>query len=307
MISTLHQIRETLERRLRDAGLEQFVDRERSQFLDLDGGEVFAEIVLNDGSVLDDVEKIVHLTADDVKTQGVSLDSVVRAAWEIISVEYSGHLALAPDLTQSRAAVEFRVMLRSGTRQCRVIVDATWAAIELLEHELGLRDAQSSVALPPGHVVREMVAPVVRKFIERALARGGTSYWDPLQDSQVELTATDMSFLMGQSTAFEELRQAISDAFGPYVLDSFLNSLSVSGIKLHDFDAVLPKLSNMLGGAYKRGETFSTSATELYRRLERTEQELLRKYFLGKVEQLEADPRFASLAQKYSVVFSPVK
>ncbi len=228
MISTLHQLRETLERRLRDAGLEQFLDRERSQFLDLDGGEIFAEIVLKDGSVLDDVEKIVHLTADELKTQGVVLDRVVRAVWEITTVEYSGHLALAPDLMQVRAAEEFRVVLRSGARQCQVIVDVTWAAIELLEHQLGLRDAQPSAALPPGHVVREMVAPVVRKFIERALARGGTSYWDPLQDSRVELTVTDMSFLMGQSTAFEELRQAISGAFGPYVLDSFLGSLSSS-------------------------------------------------------------------------------
>ena len=111
---------------------------------------------------------------------------------------------------------------------------------------------------------------------------------------------------MGQSTAFEELRQAISDAFDPPVLGSFLDGLSISSIKLNHFDAVLPELSNMLGGAYKRGETFSTSAPDLYRRLERTEQELLRKYFQGKVEQLKTDPRFPDLAKKYSIVFGPV-
>jgi hypothetical protein len=307
MISTLHQLRETLERRLRDAGLEQFVDRERSQFLDLDGGEVFAEIVLKDGSVLDEVEEMARLTANEVKTQGVTLDSVVRALWEIVSVEYTGRQSRTSELTQLRAAEEFRVVLRSGARQCQVTMDVTWAAIELLEHKLGLKGAETSAVLPPGHIVREMVSPIVRKFIERALSRGGTSYWDPLQDSQIDLTATDMSFLMGQSTAFEELRQAISDAFDPSVLDSFLGGLSVSGIRLHDFDAVLPELSNMLGGAYKRGETFSTSATELYHRLERTEQELLRKYFLGKVEQSKADPRFASLAKKYSTIWDLVQ
>ncbi len=302
MILTFNELRSTLEKRLRDAGLAQFVNRERSQFLDLDG-EVFAEIVLNDGSVLDEVEKIVDLAANEMKAQGVSLDSVVRTLWEIVSVEYSGRQSRTSDLTQLRAAEEFRVLLRSGARECSVAVNVTWGAIELLEHKIGLREAETSPVLPPGHVVREMVAPIVRKFIEQALSRGGISYWDPLQFSQRELTATDMSFLMGQSTAFEELRQAISDAFDPPVLDSFLGSLFVSGIKLRDFDVVLPEFSNMLGGAYKRGETFSTSAPDLYRRLDRTEQELLRKYFQGKVDQLKTDGRFAGLAKKYSTIF----
>lgn len=301
MIFTLNELRSTLEKRLREAGLAHFVDREHSHFLDLDG-EVFAEIALSDASVLDDVEKVVQLTADEMKTQGVSLDSVVRALWEIVSVEYSGRLSRTPDLTQVRAAEEFLANLRSGARQCRVIVDVHWGAIELLEHKLGVRDTETSGALPPGHIVREMVTPIVRKFIEQILSRGGTSYWDPLQDSQVEVTATDMSFLMGQSTAFEELRQAVSDAFAPTVLDSFLGSLSVSGIKkILDFDAVLPELSNMLGGAYRKGDTFSTSASDLYRRLDRTEQELLRKYYQGKIGQLTRDARFAALAEKHHI------
>jgi hypothetical protein len=306
MISTFNELRSTLEKRLREAGLAQFVNRERSQFLDLEG-EVFAEVVLNDGSVLDEVEKIVHLAADEMKTQGVSLDSIVRALWEIVSVEYTGRTSSTPDLTNWRAAEEFRVVLRSGTRECHVIVNVTWGAIELLERKVGLREKEPSAALPPGHVVREMVGPIVRRFIEQALSRGGASYWDPLQFSQIELTATDMSFLMGQSTAFEELRQAISDAFDPPVLDSFLGSLAVSGIKkILDFDAVLPELSNMLGGAYRKGDTFSTSASELYRRLDRTEQELLRKYYHGKIDQLKRDPHFASLAEKYHIDLGPI-
>ncbi len=132
MISTFNELRSKLEKRLREAGLAQYVNRERSQFLDLEG-EVFAEVVLNDGSVLDEVEKIVHLAADEMKTQGVSLDSIVRALWEIVSVEYSGRTSRTPDLTNLRAAEEFRVVLRSGTRECQVIVDVTCGAIELLE------------------------------------------------------------------------------------------------------------------------------------------------------------------------------
>jgi len=298
MISTLNEIRVTLESRLREAGLSEFVDRDRSQFLDL-GGEVFVELVLTDASRLEDAKRVVEAVADEMKSRGASLDSVVRALWEVVSVQHSG-TSRTTDLAQYRAAEEFRITLRSGTRQCGVIMDVTWGAMELLEHKLGLKEGQHQRSLPPGHVAREMVAPIVRKFIEQNLARGGTSYWDPLHDFRIELTSTDMSFLMGQSTAFEELRQAISDAFDPSVVESFLGSLSVSGIRLHDFDAVLPDISNMLGGAYKRGETFSTSATELYRKLDRTEQELLRRYFLGKVAYLSASPSFGDLAKKYA-------
>jgi hypothetical protein len=65
-----------------------------------------------------------------------------------------------------------------------------------------------------------------------------------------------VSFLLGQTTAFEEFRQTIADAFEHPVVDTFLNSLSVSGIRVGDFDAVLAELSNMLGGAYRRGRAF---------------------------------------------------
>jgi len=273
------EVQTLLDRKLREANLAQFVNREHSQFLDLLPGELFVEVVLNDGSALDEVEKLVRQTAEELAHQGIKLDSVVRALWEIVSVEYSGQ-SKTPDLKQYRAAEEFRVLLRSGSRQHEVIVDVFWGALEILEHKLGLAHQGTSPdnALPAGHILREMVAPVVRTFLEEQLRHGGTSCWDPLLSSRLEFTATDMSFLLGQSTAFDELRQAISDAFDPPVIDSFLGSLSGSGIKIHDFDAVLPDLSNMLGGAYRRGETFSTSASDLYRRLDRTEQELLRKY-----------------------------
>ena len=151
-----------------------------------------------------------------------------------------------------------------------------------------------------------MVAPVVRTFPEEQLRHGGTSCWDPLLSSRLEFTATDMSFLLGQSTAFDELRQAISDACDPPVVDGFLGSLFVSSVKIHDFDTVLPELANMLlGGAYRKGETLSTNASDLYyHRLDRTEQELLRKYYEGELEQLKLDPRFATLPNKYPKVFT---
>jgi hypothetical protein len=111
-----------------------------------------------------------------------------------------------------------------------------------------------------------------------------------------------MSYLLGQSTAFEELRQAISDAFDPNVKDSFLNSLSVSGKKISDFNALLSELSNMLGGAYRKGQTFSTSATELFFKLDRSEQELLKKYFYARVELLKTES--PEVISKFPKVFS---
>ena len=238
--------------------------------------------------------------------QGIKLDSVVRALWEIVSVEYSGQ-SKTPDLKQYRAAEEFPVLLRPGSGQHEVIVDVFWGALEILEHKLGFAHQGMSPenALPAGHILREMVAPVVRTFPEEQLRHGGTSCWDPLLSSRLEFTATDMSFLLGQSTAFDELRQAISDACDPPVVDGFLGSLSASSVKIHDFDTVLPELSTMLlGGAYRNSETLSTNASDLYHRLDRTEQELLRKYYEEELEQLKLDPRFATLPNKYPKVFT---
>jgi len=109
-------------------------------------------------------------------------------------------------------------------------------------------------------------------------------------------------FVFGQTTAFNELWQAVSDAFEPSVAESFLGSLAISKIKLRDFEAVLPDLSNMLGGAYRRGATFSTSATELFQKLDRSEQELLKKYFYARVELLKSE--FPGLVRKLSKVFA---
>jgi hypothetical protein len=304
MILMADKLQSTLEKRIREAGLEEFYDGDRSQYLDLDG-EVFAEIVLKDGSVLDVAEKLVRQTAEELAQQGIKLESVVRAMWDVESVEYL-NAATMPDFSL-RAADEFRVVVKSGRRQRQLRVHVTSAATEIVRHKLGLSGSIAADGLHPEYFLREILTPRVREFLEHELSRGGTGYWNPLQkDSPIVLTATDMSFLLGQSTAFDELRQAISDAFDPPVVDSFLGSLSASGIKVHDFDAVLPELSNMLGGAYRKGETFSTSASDLFRRLDRTEQELLRKYFGGKLAQLKSDPRFAALPKKYPGVFAGV-
>ena len=295
------EIEELLDRRLREAGLSKFVNKDLSQFLDLQD-ELFVEVVVNDGTALDDVEKIVRSTAQELKAQGIKLDSVVRALWEVVDVSYVGPSRSADG--GLRAAYEFHVTLQSGNRLHRVIVDVFWGALEFLQQKLGLQRfvARTESVLQKGHLNDEMVAKTVRSFVQHQLSMGGTSYWDPVLYPRLDMNDAAMLFLLGQSTSFNELRQAVSDAFEPSVVDSFLASLAVSAVRIQDFNTVLPELSNMLGRAYRRGATFSTSASELFNKMDRTEQELLKKYFYGRVELLKTEA--PELTRRFSKVFS---
>ena len=170
------------------------------------------------------------------------------------------------------------------------------SATELLRSRLGFSSERLSQST-------DLMVPVVRSFLEHQLSSGGTGYWSPLLYPKLELNEPAMSFVLGQSSAFEELRQAVADALDPPVLESFIKSLAVSRIKLDDFDAVLPELANMLGRAYKPSDTFSTSATALFQKLKRTEQELLRAYFHQKVELVKKKAEVQPLIQRYGAVF----
>jgi hypothetical protein len=290
------QVEESLERRLRDAGLAKFVNRDQSQFLDMDD-EIFVEVVLNDGTALSDVEKIVRETAQELKPQGIKLDSVVRALWEIVDVKYSGPSRSADG--GLRAASEFQVTLKSGERLQRIVVDVFWGATEFLKQKFGLEKLKSTEGSLKNE---EIIAKTVWSFVQHQLSLGGTGYWDPVLYPRLEMNDAAMLFVLGQSTIFNELWHAVSDAFEPSVADSFLGSLAVSKIKIRDFNAVLPELSNMLGGAYRRGSTFSTSASELFQKLDLSEQELLKKYFYARVELLKNE--LPELVRRFSEVFS---
>ncbi len=300
MNTTPVEIEELLDRRLREANLSRFVNKEQSQFLDFPD-ELFVEVVLNDATFLGEVEKIIRHTAQELKNdRNITLDSVIRAVWEIVDVSYIGPSRSADG--GLRAAYEFHVTLKSGDRQHRVIVDVFWGAMEFLEQKLGLQKFLAGPEGAKGHLDEEMVAKTVRSFIQHQLSLGGISYWDPLLYPRLEMNDAAMLFVLGQSTTFNELRQAVSDAFEPPVVDSFFSGLAASHVKVRKFAVVLPELSNLLGGAYRRGQTFSTNASELFQKLDRTEQELLKNYFYARVERLKADS--PELFRKFSAVFS---
>lgn len=182
------QVEELLESRLKEAGLSKFIHGRQRQFLDLED-ELFVELVLTDGTALDEVEKIVRHTAAELKTKGIRLDGVVRALWEVVDVKYVG-LSRTPD-GGVRAAEEFRGILKSGTRECQVTVDVSEEAVRLLRLKLG------------GDVDEPMIAETVGSFLRRQLSQGGTSYWDPLLYPRLDLDGMAMSFLLGYGPAFE--------------------------------------------------------------------------------------------------------
>jgi len=302
MSMTSVQLEDLVEHQLREAGLLQFVSREHSQYLDLEDGLLFLELVVTDGTPLNDIEKIVRRTSDQVKAQGGKLDSVVRALWWVEEVHYVG-----PSRSPNgglRAAYAFEVTLLSGARRQRVTVDVSWSAVEFLRNKLGLGRfvSGSENALQRGHLTDELLGETVRTFTEHELSLGGTSYWDPIRYPQRDLNDAAMLFLVGQSTAFYELWQAVTDAFEPPLVEGFLKSLETAGVTLQDFRTVLPEFSNMLGGAFRPGSKFSTSATDLFERTDRAEQEMLKKYFFARVEHLKTES--PQLADKFPRIFS---
>jgi hypothetical protein len=302
MSMTSVQLEDLVEHQLREAGLFQFLSREHSQYLDLGDGLLFVEVVLTDATPLIDVEKIVRRTSDQVTAQGGRLDSVVRALWKVEEVRYIG-----PSRSPNgglRAAYAFEVALRSGDKRHPVIVDVSWSAVEFLRSKLGLGKfvSGSQNALQKGHITGELLGERVRSFIEHELSLGGTSYWDPIRYPQRDLNDAAMLFLVGQSTAFYELWQAVTDAFEPPLVESFLESLGSAGVAVRDFRTVLPEFSNMLGGAFRPGSKFSPSATDLFERMDPAEQEMLKKYFFARVERLKSESQ--ELVDKFPQIFS---
>jgi hypothetical protein len=293
---TSTQVEELIDRQLREAGVSNVVNKAHSQFLDMPD-EMFVEIVLDDATHLEDVEKIIRNTTQELKSQGIILDSVVRALWEILDVSFVGPSRSADG--GLRTASLYDVTLKSGNRQHHVAVDVYWGAVEFLKQKRGLGKLTSKSRR---EFQTDVVAKAVWSFVQDQLSQGGTGYWSPVLYPRREMNDAAMLFVFGQSTAFNELWQAVTDAFEPSVADAFLGSLAVSRTKIQAFNRVLPELSNMLGGAYRRGATFSISANELFQKLDRSEQELLKKYFNARVEVLKAeDPK---LVQKYAKVFS---
>jgi hypothetical protein len=299
-ILTLEQIETTIEQRLKDAGMYSALNKGLTQFLSFPEG-FFAEIVLNDASHIQEIEQILRSYNEELQAKGIALDAVVRAVWKISNVQYVGP-ARAPD-GSILSSIEFKATLVAGEKECTVTVRVPMTALDELRRKLGNRNdllqASSKKAESTDAIDSDVVAIVVRAFLEAQLAPGGTGYWDPIRHPVQELNEGAMLFLLGQSATFEELLDAVGSAFEPPVLATFLEDLSTTGIRIKHFDQVLPEFSNLLGGPYTRDQVFSTSASDMFSRLRPTEQQLIRRYFEKKVESL--DP---TIKKQFSKVFA---
>src|SRR5260370_41396996 len=91
---------------------------------------------LNPPSHREDVKKFIRNTAQELKLQGIKLDSFVRALWEIVDVSFVGPSRSADG--GLRAATLYDVTLKSGNRQHHVAVDVFWGAVEFLKQKRGL-------------------------------------------------------------------------------------------------------------------------------------------------------------------------
>ncbi|HMD99992.1 MAG TPA: hypothetical protein VKM93_22015, partial [Terriglobia bacterium] len=271
--TTLEEVRSLLEARLRSAGLLPFVEPSHLQLLDFPEG-TFVEIVLNDASKLGQVEALMADINEVLKKSGTELNSLVRALWAVERVQYVGpSRSLSGSL---KSALDFRVTLRSGSVTSELIVELTAAAIDRLRQRMGIKSERVGWSNTNDDVSLDKLQVAVREFVELQLSYAGASSWDPVKNPHLELKEAVMSYLLKESPFFQLLRTAIDRFFGRSLLDS-LENLRDRNLKIQDFQAVLPELSNYLGGAYRPGDRLATSAWTLYQSLDDQERDRIER------------------------------
>ncbi len=305
---TVADLEQSVRGSLRQADLLQYLDEEETQFLEFPDGW-FAEIVVKDGSKLPEVESVLQkFKADLQREQAVELDEIVRPAWNVATIKRAGPSVSFPGL---EPAVEFIVVLESGSLPCKVTVDVTKGALELIREKVRDTKAPEDVALHK----------IVHEFMKLQLSHGGTSYWDPRKEPRLELNAAAFMYMMGRRDSFERLKSSIDNVFGGRTenqilgiedtattmadrrrnqIRAFVGSLNFAGMRIRDFEQALRHLPGP-GAAFARGQQFLTLNSELYQTLFDDEKEKLREYYLHEVGYAEED--YPELAKEFPTVF----
>ena len=178
IVNEAEKVQDLLLHKLREEYISNVFRADLTQFLDMDD-YVFMEVVLSDGAELGRVEAIVADLKHTLSARGTRVDSIVRAVWEVTDVKDHG-TAYGKD-GAPRAAHEYYVTLKSGRRPTTVIVEIGWGTMESFKRK-GDRE----------------ITEIIRKFVNYELKRGGTSYWDPLKNSRLELTEAAIAFISGR-------------------------------------------------------------------------------------------------------------
>ncbi|MGH9342642.1 MAG: hypothetical protein ACRD19_02610, partial [Terriglobia bacterium] len=185
---TTRDLEKLIKQELSSEGLIQYLDDRQEQYLEFPDG-FFAEVVLNDGSKLSEVERIVKAIKERLQKQEIDVDVIVRAIWKVTSVRYVGHAVGASGGV--KAAEWFAGTLRSGNRECKVIVDVTNYAYDSIWKKLS---EERAAHLPTDK--NEAIADIVADFLQFELSRGGASYWDPILHPERELNDAALLYVM---------------------------------------------------------------------------------------------------------------
>ena len=147
----------------RAADLLPYVVREKQQLHETPEG-FLVEIVLRDGSKLEEAENVIGKVRREVESRGRHVISIVRALWSVKKVEQAGP---ARDSSGGiKCAIDFDAILQSGKREVVVTVEVTQSAFDELQGKVG----------GDGHVLKK-----VKDFLEFQLSIGGAGYWDPVR------------------------------------------------------------------------------------------------------------------------------
>jgi hypothetical protein len=175
--------------RLAAAGLAQYLDDAREQYLEFPDG-FFAEVVLKDGSKLSEAQRVVKSIEEDLRKHSVELDAIVRANWEVVAVRKAGP---APGPANGQ---RFVATLRSGSREWVVRVDMPGVALASVLAAFnggGLRDF--------GTDKDTVLKQIVSVFLRLELSLGGESYWDPVLYPERTLDENALQYLTMQTPA----------------------------------------------------------------------------------------------------------
>jgi hypothetical protein len=148
------------------ADLLPYVVREKQQLHETPEG-FLVEIVLRDGSKLEEAESVIAKVRHEVESRGGHLISIVRALWSVKKVVEVGP---ARDSSGGmRCATDFNAILQSGNREVVVTVQVTPSAFQELQRRVG----------GDSRFLRK-----VKDFLEFQLSIGGAGYWDPVRYPQ---------------------------------------------------------------------------------------------------------------------------
>ena len=294
---TTVELERSIKERLKSEDLLKYVNERQEQFLEFPDG-FFVEIVLEDGSKLGDVERVVQAIKEQLQKQGFQLDEIIRPLWRVSKVERIG-----PAVSVSgglKAALRFNALLESGNLKCTVAVDVTNAALDMIKEEL----RHEKVAKAGRKGTQDLaLTEVVKEFLRLQLSLGGTSYWDPMRYPSQELNAAAFMYLMGRRDAFQRLEREIDVVFGApknIRISRIRDFLNLGRARSRDLEQVLGDLPGP-GGAFRPGQKVPTSNYELYSTLLDSEKQKLKRYYSEQLDKAGKD--FPELRKEYPKVF----